>query len=238
VIAAACSALAGCGSSDGRSTDSTPDATTYGFTAPTLGAKHTFTTVDVDDSANTINRTYEETVASVGADGSYTLSEDDPTNSSLTVDGILYDFPPRALSYDANGHETSAVIQASNGTNTCHYTLQSGGHALPWSVGQTWTQTTLANCSLSGAETSNIAGQVVSLESVTVPAGTFMALKLQSTETYTTPAGQNVVETITHWADPAHSLFTVKTVTTYARSGNVPTHYVASETIELQSLAD
>ncbi len=77
-------------------------------------------------------------------------------------------------------------------------------------------------------------GTVVALESVTVPAGTFSALKLQSTEVWTED-GQTVTEQITHWVDPAHWFFTIETATTFTRSGNVPAHYVTAQTIELQS---
>jgi hypothetical protein len=234
VAAAACSVCA-CGGGGGT-TSAAPGTTTYAFVTPTLGARDTFTTTDVDDANNTIPGTYEEVVASVNSDGSYTLSQDDPSGSSLTVNGISYRFYPRVLSFDASGHETALAITEPSALVSCALVTQAGGHALPWYVGQSWTQILSETCN--GASTTySLAGQVASYESVTVPAGTFMALKLVSTQTWTDSSGQQVTETITHWADPSHSLFTVKSIHSYARSGAVPAHYVASETIELASRA-
>jgi hypothetical protein len=43
-----------------------------------------------------------------------------------------------------------------------------------------------------------------------------------------------MTQQVTHWVDPSHWLFTIKTVVNYTRSGSVPAHYVSSQTIELQ----
>ena len=232
VLAAAC-VVDACGGG-GAAAPGTPESATYGFATPTLGARDVFQTTTIDDASNSIPGVYEEVVASVDSGGAYTLSQDDPTGSSLTVNGITYRFDPRVLSYDGRGHETAVAITEPSGRVDCTLVTQAGGHELPWYVGQSWTQILGETCN--GAPTTfSLAGQVASYESVTVPAGTFMALKLVSTQSWTDSSGQNIVETITHWADPAHSLFTLKSIISYARSGVVPAHYVVSETIELTS---
>lgn len=233
--AACCLAACGGGGGDSATSPATSGTTTYAFVTPTVGARDTFTTTTVDDSNNTITGGYEETVASVASDGSYTLSQVDPSGASVTVNGLLYRFDPRVTSFDASGHEMAIEITRPTGVVDCTLATQAGGHVVPWYVGQAWTQSLTESCSPGASIAYALVGQVTSYESVTVPAGTFMALKVVSTQTWTDPTGQTVVETITHWADPAHSLFTLKTIYSLARSGTVPAHYTVSETIELAS---
>jgi hypothetical protein len=240
MTAAAVSCVAACGgSNDGAGTgpDTPPaGATTYAQGTPAVGATDVFVTAKVDESANTINGSFTQRVASVGADGSYTLTQLDPSGTALVVNGIDYHFDPATLNFDGQGHETSVDVTLENGaTQACTFTPQSGGHASPWWVGQSYAQTVQENCTPGSLELLTLSGAVVALESVTVPAGTFMALKLQSTESWTDANGQSVTENVIHWVDPAHSLFTIKTQISYIRGGVVPAHHVNSQTIELQS---
>ena len=241
VICALGAIVAACGGGGGGGGDSGADnppagTTTYAQGTPVAGASDVYGTVKVDDSNNTITGTYTQRVASVNADGSYELTQVDPTGASPIVNGVDYHFDATAMNFDGKGHETGATFTAADGAvQTCTFTMESGGHATPWWVGQTFASTVQETCNPGGAELVQQSGVVASLESVTVPAGTFMALKTTTTESWTDSAGQNVVEQITHWADPAHWLFTIKTVIAYRRSGNVPPHYVNSQTIELQS---
>jgi hypothetical protein len=48
-------------------------------------------------------------------------------------------------------------------------------------------------------------GSVVDVEAVTVPVGTFTAIKLQSTVTWTSPGGATRTQTVTNWRDVATS---------------------------------
>jgi len=230
-------ACGGGGGGDGGNPVSPPvGPTTYTQAAPVAGTSDVFSTAEVDDSNNAISGSYVQTVASVNPDGSYTLTQVDPSNDSPIVNGIDYHFNSATLNFDGKGHETGASFTAADGAvQTCTFTLESGGHPYPWSVGQSFALTVQESCNPGSSQLLTESGSVASLESVTVPAGTFMALKLQTTESWTDSNGQNIVEQITHWADPSHSLFTIKTVIAYTRSGNVPAHYVNSQTIELQS---
>ncbi|MEP6502495.1 MAG: hypothetical protein ABJD97_04150 [Betaproteobacteria bacterium] len=239
-VAAACSFLCACGGSDGGGgNDAPPGATMYVQAVPTLGSLDTFVTADVDDQDNTINSGYEDSVTAVDADGSYQLSRDDPSNRTVTVDGITYHYSPTVFQFgDAStnrGIETGyTYAPPSGGTVTCSVAVRSGGHAQPWYVGQAWTMAYDVTC---GTTTTAYveSGSVDGVEAVTVPAGTFTALKLSSSLAWSTASGQDVVEHVTSWVDPAHSLFALKRTIAYQRSGNVPAHFLVGFTTELQS---
>ena len=78
-------------------------------------------------------------------------------------------------------------------------------------------------------------GSVVDVESVTVPAGTYSAIKLQSTVTWTNSAGTTRTQTITNWRDVVTSV-SVKQEISIAYSGTIPTTgYVVSREILLQT---
>jgi hypothetical protein len=73
------------------------------------------------------------------------------------------------------------------------------------------------------------------VESVTVPAGTFTALKLQSTDAYTTADGTVITQTATNWRD-VNTLFSVQKETTLVYSGTLPANsYAVSSQTQLQS---
>jgi hypothetical protein len=78
-------------------------------------------------------------------------------------------------------------------------------------------------------------GNVLDVESVTGPAGTFTAIKLQSTVTWTTAAGTTITETVTNWRD-IDTLFSVRQNVTRVYGGMLPTTgYEVSATIQLTS---
>jgi hypothetical protein len=80
-------------------------------------------------------------------------------------------------------------------------------------------------------------GTMVDVESITVPAGTFTALKLQSTVTWTDAGGTTRIQTIINWRDTA-TLYSLKQQISIAVSGNLPTTgYPVSRSIELQSIS-
>ena len=66
-------------------------------------------------------------------------------------------------------------------------------------------------------------GSVVDVESVTVPAGTYTALKLQSTLSWTDSAGTTRSQTITNYRD-VDTMYSVEEVVSVAYSGTAITH--------------
>lgn len=238
-IVAALSILGGCGGNDAADQGEPPTGSaSYAEVTPTLGSLDTFQTISTDDSGNTVAQAYEERVTAVGADGSYQLTQDDPLNQTLTVNGITYHYDPTVRQYAptaANNTQTGyTVTLPSGGTATCLFAVQSGVHARPFYVGQAWTTNYTVTCgTVTTAYVST--GTVTSVESVTVPAGTFTTLKETYSSSWTTSSGQKIVEHTDLWMDPAHGFFTVKRVSTYERSGNVPLHHVDQQTVELQS---
>jgi len=237
------SVLGGCGG-DGGAGDSVdggtppPGVTTYSEVTPTPGSVDTFTSVWVDEALNTVAEGYEERVTAVDPDGSYQLTLDDPSNQTITVNGITYHYNPEVAQYGA----TSANNVVSGYTDTlpsgaiatCTVAFRSGIHAKPYYVGQTFSTHETDTCGSVSTEYVT-AGSVTAVESVTVPAGTFSALKESYSTSWTTASGQAIVMHTDLWMDPAHGFFTLKRVSTYERSGNVPVHHVTTQTIELQS---
>ena len=237
-ICALGSLLAACGgggSGDGPATGQPPTGTTtYTPGTPVVGGTDMFAITSVDDSNNTIVVGFTQQVQSVSGPHSYVLTQADPSNASAIVNGVDYHFDATTQTYD-QGRETALTATSAGGTvQNCTFTLQSGGHPAPWWVGQNFTSAAQESCTPGDIRSISVNGTVAALEQVTVPAGTFSALRLQTTEVWT-ENGQTVTEQITHWVDPAHWFFTVKTLITFTRSGNVPAHYVTSQTVELQS---
>jgi hypothetical protein len=77
-------------------------------------------------------------------------------------------------------------------------------------------------------------GTVVDDESVTVPAGTFNAIKLESTLTWTDAQGTRRTQTVINWRDVLTSI-SVKQSISIAYSGTLPTTgYAVSREIILQ----
>jgi hypothetical protein len=78
-------------------------------------------------------------------------------------------------------------------------------------------------------------GTVVDVEQVTVAAGTFTALRLVSTLTWTDSAGTQRTQSITNWRDVASSV-SVKQSISISYAGTLPTTaYALSREIQLAS---
>ena len=244
-VAALGSLVAACGGNgDGGSaagaapSGSSGSSSSTSFTAatPAVGTTDVYAMATVDDSDNTINGTYTQRVTRINTDGSYALTQVDPGNDSVVVNGVSYRFDPTTLTFDGQGRELSADATLANGNpQDCIYTITSGGHTPPWVVGQSWTQTVQEVCAPGANFAVTESGSVVGVEQVAVPAGTFTALKFHEIQAWTDDNGQHISTDVTHWVDPAHSLFTLKKVIVYTRSGNVPAHYATSVTIELKN---
>lgn len=244
LAAAACATLAACGGKGGHTPPtSKPPAgvTAYPQVDPTVGSLDTFASQSVDDAGNTVDAGYQQRVTKAGSDGSYELTQDDPSNQTVTVDGITYHFDKLVRTYgpaskNYNLDNTVEAVPGSNTPTTCRTSVQDGGHPRPFYVGQTWTIDYTVTCDTTGTTTAyEEVGVIDAAEPVTVPAGTFAALRTHGTISWTTRNGENVVQQYQAWIDPAHSFFTLKNIATYQRTGTLPAHYVASQTVELQS---
>lgn len=218
-----CLALSGCG---GRptpiGTSSSGSGPPYGFTAPVVNSTRTYTDTVTDNAGNTIDVGYTDTVNVVNSDGSYAV-EYQPSSASIFVDGTNYGGPSETQSYDSSGHEVSYVYTADDGVIvTCNLDPHGIGPDWPVRVGATWSLQYALDCTSTPTVTYVQTGTVVGVESVTVPAGTYSALKLESTVSWTDAGGTTRTQTITNWRDVASSV-SVKEEISIAYSGALPT---------------
>jgi hypothetical protein len=235
---------AGCGSSSdsssgGSSGSSGGFGTAYAFVPPASGVTRILAETLVDNAGNTIDIGFSDTVTVVHSDGSYTALEQSTTGNSTIVDGTDYAVRTETGNYNDSGQETSYSFTAATGALvTCTYTPHASGADFPVQVGQTWQIDFTQICNNDTPAVSYTQqGTVVDVESITVPAGSFTALKFQSTLTWTDAGGTTRTQTISTWRDIA-TLYTLKQQISIAVSGNLPTTgYPVSRSIELQSIA-
>jgi hypothetical protein len=228
-------ALAGCGGG-GSGTDNSPGSgTTYAFVAPLLNSSRVYAETIVDNSNNTIDIGFSQTVNAVSADGSVTELEESTTGVSAIVNGTDYAMATESENFNSNGQETSYINMTVVPSVTCTYDPHGDGPDWPLQVGQTWSINFTFTCGAGTPVSYTQSGSVVDVEMVTVPAGTFTAIKLQSTVTWTDSEGTARTQTITNWRDVATS-HSVKQVLTIAVSGVLPsTGYAVSRQILLES---
>jgi hypothetical protein len=128
-----------------------------------------------------------------------------------------------------------SALEANGATQTCTYAPHGPGPGYPLTAGTTWTIQYTVTCGTAAPITHTQNGNVLDVESVTVPAGTFTALKLQSTDAYTTADGTVITQTATNWRD-VNTLFSVQKETTLVYSGTLPANsYAVSSQTQLQS---
>ncbi len=228
--------LSGCGGGDG---DNSPGmGTAYAFVPPVVNSTRTYRETIVDNANNTIVVGYLRTVTAVAVDGTITEMQQSTTGNSAVVDGTNYAPLTETETYDSSsGQETSYTYTDAGGDAiVCTYDPRDGGPEYPLRVAQTWTIDYTFAC---GSETPVMyqqTGSVIDVETVTVPAGTFDALKLQSTVTWTNLQGTSRTETVTNWRDIATS-HSVKENITIVVSGTPPaTGYPVSREILLESM--
>jgi hypothetical protein len=224
--------LSGCGGGGGGSTTT---VNSYSPSIPTLGAQRILNVVVVDNSDNTINMpgSVRTTVIAVNSDGSFTYRQDDPTNSSGTVNGMDYHIKLADITTNSS-YQTSSVTWIANGS-TCTFSPHRGGPTYPVSIGSTWSATWTETCGLGAPITFTETGRVGEVESVVVPAGTFAALHFSSTTVSTDAAGTTRTVT-TESYKRANDLMPVKSKSTYAYSGVMPANgYPITVSHELQS---
>jgi hypothetical protein len=226
-------ALAGCGGSGGHSSSS---GTSYSFVTPPLNSTRIYSETIFDNANNTINVGVSDTVTTVNPDGSYITLSEDPSHPTVIVNGTDYSILTETISLNNSGQETSYVYTAADASIvTCTYEPHGSGPDFPVSVGEMWTLAYTFACGTQAPLTYSQDGTVVDAESVTVPAGTYSALKLESTLIWTDLAGTTRTQTITNWRD-VNTLTSVKQEISIAYSGTIPTSgYAVSREILLQS---
>jgi hypothetical protein len=224
--------IVGCGGS----ADNSAMAITYNFVTPQTNSQRAYSRVIIDNSNNNINEAFVDTVVNANADGSYVVMEDDPNHNSVTVNDTLYSIPAETVSVNDSGQVTAYSYSAPDGTPvTCTYTPHAAGPDFPLTVGQTWTLAFTRVCASNAPISYTQTGTVVDMESVTVPAGTYSALKLQSTLTWTDMSGTTRTQSIKNCRD-VNTTVSVKESVSTAYSGTLPIngYAVRSETL-LQS---
>jgi hypothetical protein len=227
---------AGCGGGGGSGASSSGSGQSYEFVRPPINSVRSYSETVVDNSNNTIDEGFTVTVTAVNSDGTYAELSEDPSHSSVTVNGTTYSIPTETQSFNASGQETSYVYMAANDQLLmCTYDPHGDGPDFPLSVGYAWTLDFTYSCGSGSSISYSQMGSVVDVESVTVPAGTYSAIKLQSTVTWTNSAGTTRTQTITNWRDVVTSV-SVKQEISIAYSGTIPTTgYVVSREILLQT---
>jgi hypothetical protein len=232
-------ALSGCGGGGGRANDP-GSGMAYAFVPPVVNSVRKYSETIVDNANNTILIGYTQTVTAVAADGTITEMQQSTTGSSDSVNGTNYAPLTETETYDgSSGQETRYTYTAAGGDPvTCTYDPRDGGPEFPLRVAQTWTIDYTFACGSESAVTYTQTGSVVDAESVTVPGGTFTALKLQSTVTWTDLHGTMRTQTVTNWRDTATS-HSVKENITIAVSGTLPTTgYAVSREILLENISE
>ena len=231
--------LAACGgSSDGGDSaiDTAGSGTSYAFVPPVVDSTRTYAETIVDNSNNTIMEGYQVTVTAVAADGTITEQQQSTTPTGNTIDGTDYSVLTETETFNSFGRETGYAYTDPDGAQgSCTYTPYTGGPAPPLTVGQSWQISYNQACNGNPGIDYSQQGNVSDVESVTVPAGTFTALKLQGTTSWTDTHGTTHLETSTNWLDVA-TFHSVKQSITYQDGGTLPTNgYAVSREIVLQS---
>jgi hypothetical protein len=228
-VVAAAALLSSCGGSGNE------DGILYAFVPPTLHAERTYSETIVDNENNTIELSFTDTVTAVNGNGTYTVLQEDPNHESVVVNGTDYLIQTRTIQVDNSGQELSyAYVDTAGAPHNCAYTPHGPGPVFPVAVGMTWTLNYTLACGGQTPVSYMQRGIVVNVESVTVPAGTFNAIKLQSTLTWTDAQGTQRTQTVTSWRDVLTSI-SVKQSVTIAYSGTLPTTgYPVSREIILQ----
>ena len=227
--------LAGCGGGSDSSTGG--NGTAYGFVTPVVGSQRGYSETIVDNHTATIDLSYTQAVTAVNADGSYTLEQEDPTHNSVVVDGVTYSIQTQLIDLDNSGQATSyTYIDAGANSVICIYTPNGPGPNFPVTIGMTWTLDYTFGCGTLTPISYVQIGTVADVESVTVPAGTFNAIKLQSTVSWTDAQGTMRTQTVTNWRDVLTSVSVKESISITYAGTPLTGGYPVSRQIVLQSL--
>ncbi len=224
---------AGCGGGGGGGSNE-PAATVYRLDPPpALNTQVMYAQTTIDNSNNTISQTVRDTVTAVNGDGSYVYTRDDPNHNSPVINGTSYAIVTESITTDGAGHTQSFSYPSA--LVTCTFSPHGAGPDYPVKVGQTWSLNFVSTCGNAAPISYSETGSVSGIDSVAVPAGTFVAIRLESTITHTNANGTTYTESITTWRG-VNTGGTVKTIDSIRYSGTVPTNgYPVTITTVLQS---
>ncbi len=218
-------ALVGCGG------ESSGPTASYAFAPPPMSSQRTYAVTDVNPTSTSVN-TVIQTVTKVNPDGSFSYHEDVPPG--IPINGPNYQ--PGDYTDDSSGHLLTFTPIVGF---PCTATPRGPGPIFPVTVGEKWQWMYGYLCAPPGSlvpvplytET----GSVADIESITVPAGTFAAVKLQSTITWQTGlCNGGCTETLTLWLSVANGELVKSTANyNYGTSGTLTTTALLSETREL-----
>jgi hypothetical protein len=211
-------------------------AKSYSFVSPQLNSVRTYAQTFVDNSTNIISLSFTDTTTTVNSNGSYVELENDPSNNSVIVNGTTYSIHAATYSHNNSGQITSYFYPPTGGIpTTCTYAPHGAGPDFPITIGQVWSLTFTITCGSSPAISYSQTGTVIDVESVTVPAGTYSAVKLQSTLSWTAASGTTYMEAITSWRD-VNTGIPVKNNSSYTYGGTPQTNgYPVTTSTVLQS---
>jgi hypothetical protein len=234
-------ALAGCGGGDSGNAsdarDSGGSGASYDFKPPPVNTTLTYQQTEIDNAQNNIVQAFTDVIQAVNADGSYTVVQEG-SSPAVTVNGTTYQIVTETIQVNNSGQDTSYTYLDTTGqTATCTYNPHGPGAQFPVTVGMTWTLDYTFGCGTQSALSYSQSGSVVDIESVTVPAGTFSAIKFQSTISWTDEGGTTRTQTVSRWRDVS-TLIEVQETVSISYSGAMPANgYVVSRTIALHSIS-
>ena len=248
-LIAACSLVAACGGNDTAAPPPPPPAAqSFNYYPPALGETAIWSRTLTDSLGTSVAMQIRRHVTAANDSGGVEFTYDDPTATDVVEDGITFRTTPEVAEVDANGSTTTYTNTNVDGTQiTCTYgaatssagvarqlAAQALRHAESFvRIGDSWTSTYTITCGSGAPVTYTSNAAVEPLEGVTVPAGTFQAVKEIVNVSYTVGNVQ-YANGETLWRDPAHSLTSVKLDISYARSDS-SAPYVTHETRELLS---
>lgn len=202
----------------------------FGAVAPVTGQTSNWANSDVYVGAATQDTTYSRLITSVAADGSDTV---DQLNANAVVTDHFANAP--------GGNRLSRTYAANN--NLCTYAPVREYTSFPLYLGKSWTPAWQYSCAAGYHETATGTAVAEAWESVTVPAGTFDAVRVRIQVQLSNSNDTNLLNgntgqasyslAILNWYAPSKGTV-VKSQTTYTYNGPAPASYLAVET---QSLA-
>lgn len=205
----------------------------YAATVQTLGRISTYAQTNVFNDNSQEGVSYTNTVVAINADASYSVAGS--VNGAVTS----------TVNNTATGARVSRnFVLNSGGTNPCTYTPPRAFFDYPLYVGKSYASTWNYQCAAGYRESGSLRGEVVGFESITVPAGTFDALRINVTIDYTNSNDGNLtggatgaaayrVASVCWWGVAAGRFLGCDE--TYTYTGIAPPNYLKTVTYRLSS---
>ena len=207
----------------------TDSAMQYSYVTPTVGDYQTYTSTETTgNGTSTFNYTKQVTV--VNTDGSYTHNHLNGSNAITRIE-----------TRSATGRRQTRTYTSNN--NLCTY-IYNTDTSYPRYVGKTYSHSWTYSCTAGYRETAAQTSSIVAMEQISVPAGTFNALKIQTTINFTEsndsqltggPAGTasyKIDETC--WWSPELGV-NIKCTDSYTYTGSTPKGYVTTVTDQISA---